>query len=86
MMPEISRFLGIIIRMYYRDHDPAHFHAEYGEFEITVEIESGVVDGKFPRRALRAVLEWYEMHKDELSENWQLSRSRDPLKPIKPLE
>ncbi len=63
-MPEISRFLGIVIRMYYRDHEPAHFHAEYGEHEITVEIASGLVEGKFPRRALGAVLEWYEIHKD----------------------
>ena len=56
-MPEICRFLGIIIRMYYRDHAPPHFHAEYGEFEITVEIDTGIVSGQFPRRALKAVLE-----------------------------
>jgi len=49
-MPEISRFLGIVIYMYYRDHTPAHFHAGYGEYEVTVEIESGVVTGKFPPR------------------------------------
>ena len=48
-MPEISRFLGIIIRMYYRDHAPPHFHAEYGEYEITVEIATGIVTGHFPR-------------------------------------
>jgi hypothetical protein len=42
-MPEISRFLGIVIAMYYDDHVPPHFHAKYGEFEITVEIESGAV-------------------------------------------
>lgn len=56
-MPEISRFLGVVIRMYYRDHAPPHFHATYGEYEITVEIESGVSEGRFPRRALGAVLE-----------------------------
>lgn len=50
-MPEISRFLGIVIYMYYKDHAPAHFYAEYGDYTITVEIESGVVQGKFPRRA-----------------------------------
>ena len=49
-MPEISRFLGIVIRMYFRDHAPPHFHAEYGEYEITVEIGTGVVAGKFPRQ------------------------------------
>ena len=85
-MPEISRFLGIVIRMYYRDHLPAHFHAEYGEHEITVEIEAGLVEGKFPRRALGAVLEWYEIHKDELLENWRLVQSQQPLNSIDPLE
>ncbi len=52
IMPEISRFLGIVIAMFYRDHEPAHFRAKYGEYEITVEIGTGVVDGQFPRRAL----------------------------------
>jgi hypothetical protein len=56
-MPEISRFLGIVIAMFYRDHAPAHFHAMYGDYEITVTIETGVVTGRFPRRALRHVLE-----------------------------
>ena len=85
-MPEISRFLGIVIRMYYRDHAPPHFHAEYGEHEITVEIETGVVEGRFPRRALAAVLEWYELHRDELAENWKLARDEKPLDRIAPLE
>jgi hypothetical protein len=56
-MPELCRFLGIVIYMYYKDHAPPHFHAEYAEFEITVEIESGVVTGEFPRRALNLVME-----------------------------
>jgi len=51
-MPEISRFLSIVIAMYYNDHVPPHFHARYGTFEITVRIADGVVEGKFPRRAL----------------------------------
>ena len=66
-MPEISRFLGIVIAMFYRDHAPAHFHAMYGDYEITVTIETGIVTGRFPRRALRHVLEWYELHKDDLA-------------------
>ena len=85
-MPEISRFLGIIIRMYYRDHAPPHFHAEYGDYEITVQIESGVVEGRFPKRALRAVMEWYERHQEELLENWKLAKEQEPLKRIAPLE
>ena len=85
-MPEISRFLGIIIRMHYREHAPPHFHAEYGEYEITIEINTGVVNGKFPRRALSAVLEWYNLHQAELHEDWELAQQHQPLNNIEPLE
>jgi hypothetical protein len=85
-VPEISRFLGIVIRMYYREHPPAHFHAEYGEYEITVEIDSGIVTGQFPKHALRAVLEWYELRRAELSEDWERARQELPLVRIEPLE
>lgn len=85
-MPEISRFLGIVIYMYYREHYPAHFHAEYGDYTITLEIESGVVAGKFPGRALAAVLDWYMLHKDELIQNWKLLINKKPLNKIEPLE
>ncbi len=85
-MPEISRFLGILIAMYYRDHSPPHFHAKYGEYEITVDIGSGNVNGKFPRRALKLVLEWYKLHQAELESNWQRARAREPLLPVEPLE
>ena len=85
-MPEISRFLGIVIAMYYDDHVPPHFHAKYGEFEVTVDIGSGAIHGHFPRRALKHVLEWYELHQDELREDWELARERRPLRRIPPLE
>ena len=85
-MPEVSRFLGIVISIYYNEHNPPHFHAEYGEFQITVEIESGIVNGKFPRRALNAVLEWFVLHKEELMQDWELSLKGKPLNKIKPLE
>ncbi len=85
-MPEISRFLGIVIRMYYRDHAPPHFHAEYGDHEITVEINTGIIEGRFPRRALTSVLEWYSLHQEELAENWELAREEQPLRKIPPLE
>jgi len=85
-VPELSRFLGIVIYMYYRDHAPPHFHAEYAEFEIIVEIQSGVVMGQFPRRALNLVLEWYSIHREELVEDWYLAQSKQPLKTIDPLE
>ena len=85
-MPIISRFLGIIIAMYWDDHTPPHFHAKYGDYEVAVNILSGVVEGKFPRRALRHVLEWYELHKEELNDNWERCRNRAMLKQIEPLE
>ena len=85
-MPEISRFLGIVIRMYYRDHAPPHFHATYGDYDITVDIETGVTEGRFPRRALAAVLDWFEQHQNELRENWGRARREEPLEKIEPLE
>ena len=85
-MPEISRFLGIVIAMYYRDHAPPHFHARYGDYEITVRIADGLVEGEFPRRALNLVLEWYNLHRAELAEDWNLARESKPLRRIDPLE
>ena len=72
--------------MYYRDHSPPHFHALSSGYSIVVEIQSGTVEGRFPPRALRHVLEWTELHRDELMEDWDLARSRKPLKAIAPLE
>jgi hypothetical protein len=72
--------------MFYREHEPAHFQAIYGDYQITVEIESGMIKGQFPWRALRHVLEWYELHRDELREDWRLARDRRPLRKIAPLE
>lgn len=85
-MPEISRFLGIVIGMFYNEHGVAHFHAVYGEHEVCIEVETGTVHGQFPTRALRLVLEWAALHKEQLLEDWQLARRGEPLKPIAPLE
>ena len=65
-MPELCRFFGIIIRMYYNDHDPPHFHAVYGEDEVLIEIDTlALVRGELPRRALALVIEWAVLHRDE---------------------
>ncbi len=84
-MPEISRFLGIAISMFYDEHNPPHFHAEYGEFQISVEIESKITKGDFPPRARKAVLDWLDLHKEELLEDWMLAAKGVSLKKIKPL-
>ena len=85
-MPVISRFLGIAIYMYWNDHLPPHYHAKYGEYEIIIEIDTGVVSGSFPKRALRHVLEWHDLHQSELKANWEHCRQQEELKPISPLE
>ena len=85
-MPELSRFLGIVIGIFPREHLPTHFHAVYGEYQIIVEIKSGIVHGDFPKRALRHVLEWLDLHEQELMENWNLIQAGKPGKKMAPLE
>jgi hypothetical protein len=84
-MPTLSRFFGIVIFMNYNDHNPPHFHARYGEQEVTIEIESGLVRGEMSRRALEMVFAWTELHRDALRRNWERARARLPLEPIAPL-
>ena len=86
-MPRLSQFYGIVVAMYHNDHAPPHFHARYGEDEVTVSIESlQVLEGSLPRRALALVLEWSSLHRDELARAWDAARSGRPLDPIQPLD
>jgi len=86
-MPEISCFFGIIIRMYFNDHVPPHFHADYGEHSIEITIETlEVLKGKMPNRVLGLVLEWASLHRDELRSDWERARNGETLEPIQPLE
>jgi len=85
-MPEISRFFGIIITMYWNDHNPPHFHAQYGDHEILISLDGVILDGKIPRRALSMVLEWLALHRQELLENWVRCKERKSLLTIEPLE
>ena len=86
-MPELSRFYGIIIRMFYGDHPPPHFHAVYQGEEVQVSIESlEVIKGRMRRRALVLVLEWAALHREELRRAWDVSsRNQEPDK-IEPLD
>jgi hypothetical protein len=84
-MPEISRFYGIVIAMLADDHAPPHFDASYGEYNVSVSIRDGVVTGRFPKRALRLLLEWSELHADELLANWDLQRAGIAPRSIEPL-
>ena len=86
-MPEICRFFGIVIAMYYNDHAPPHFHARYGSQRAIVAIESlTVLAGRLQPRTLGLVTEWAAMHQHELMEDWTLAREQATLKPIAPLE
>lgn len=85
-MPTISVFYGIKITMNYNDHDPPHFHAEYQEWEVIMDIRTGSIEGKMPRRALNLLWMWLDEHRDELLANWERARNRVPLLPVAPLE
>lgn len=86
-MPELSRFFGIIVSMYYNDHAPPHFHARYGGELASLRIDNGeILDGDLAARALQLVNEWRALHQAELLEDWTRARARQPLKKIEPLE
>jgi Domain of unknown function (DUF4160) len=86
-MPEISRFFGIIILMYYRDHPPPHFHVRYGEQRAIISIGSlTLLEGRLSPRALGLVIEWASLHQEELMEDWERARKQESLIPIVPLE
>lgn len=85
-MPEISLFRGIRVTMYYNDHNPPHFHAEYGGHKCLVDIMSGcVLNGSLPARQLKLILAWNELHRDELMQNWELAKENRELNQITPL-
>ena len=86
-MPEVSRFFGIVIRMYYNDHAPPHFHAEYGDYEVLVALETlAILRGSLPRRALALILEWASLHRNELMTDWERARNGVALEAIAPLD
>lgn len=86
-MPELSRFFGIVIRMFFSDHEPAHFHAIYGEYEALIEVETlAIFRGNLPRRAMALVLEWAALHRAELREDWMRARRGETLQAIAPLD
>jgi hypothetical protein len=85
-MPEISRFLGIVIVMYYKEHHPPHFHAKYGGQTGVFSIaDLQLTEGHLPKRVIALVLEWAFEHRQELMENWELARAGKPLRDIAPL-
>ena len=85
-MPEISRFYGIVIKMYFGDHDPPHFHAEYGEARAVIAIHTlAIMGGHLPPRALGLVAEWAALHQEELRHAWRKAKNLEPAGKIDPL-
>ena len=85
-MPELSRFYGIVIKLYFDDHPPSHFHAQYGGKEAVVSIETlGVIEGKLPPRAMGLVTEWALLHQDELRDRWARASALEAVEKIDPL-
>jgi hypothetical protein len=86
MMPEVSRFLGIVIRMFALEHNPPHFHAIYNDFEAQFSIDPlELLTGKLPARIHGIVIEWASLHQNELMQNWNKLQDELPIKKIKPL-
>ena len=85
-MPEISRFYGIVIKMFHNDHPPPHFHAEYAGQQMLVGVNTlAMIAGKLPSRATGLVMEWAAEHQDELRRVWEQARNQEPLDRIDPL-
>lgn len=85
-MPEISRFYGIVIKMFFDDHNPPHFHAQYSGHEVRIDINTlAVIAGRLPARALGLVTEWASLHQEELLQLWQKAKDLQPLHKIEPL-
>ncbi len=87
-MPEICRFFGIVITMYADDHNPPHFHARHGDFKAMINIDTGdIIEGMIPRKSLRLIQAWVEIHRFDLLENWREGQSENPnFSSIEPLK
>ena len=86
-MPEVSRFFGIIIRMFYHKHSPPHLHAEYARNKVVLDFQGNILRGNIgSRTALRIVRDWIDLHTAELMENWELAKSGEEIRKIAPLD
>ena len=85
-MPTVSRFFGIVIAMFFDDHEPPHFHARHADGRARIRIDTlEFMDSTLARRQERLVLAWAELHQAELAENWRRARARGTLTSIEPL-
>lgn len=86
-MPLICEFMGIKIYMYWAEHLPPHFHAEYGDFKALISIQEAVViKGSLRSRQLKLVLAWCELHREELMDNWSSAVQHGEIHRVEPLK
>jgi len=86
-MPVVSMFFGIVIRMYYDDHNPPHLHAEYQGEKAVIDFRGNILKGNISSKTiLRLIREWIDLHSAELSEDWELAKSGREVNRIAPLE
>ncbi len=85
-MPEICRFYGIILSLYWRDHNPPHVHFSYGDFECNISVIDRVVDGKAPAKVIIKVNQWIDLHEDEILSMWEKARRGEKIGKIEPLK
>lgn len=85
-MPVLSFFYGIKITMYYDDHNPPHFHAEYSDYKALISIHDGaIIEGIIPIKQMKQIETWLTIHQEELMQNWELAREQEQLIKIEPL-
>ena len=85
-MPILSKFNGIIIRMYWRDHNPPHIHVEYKDYKASITLDGEISAGELPRRELRLMRAWIELRRVEIEKNWALAQNKQELNKIAPLK
>lgn len=86
IMPEICKFFGIIISLYWRDHNPPHIHFTYGEYECSISVLDRVVDGKAPSKVIAKVNEWMDLYEAEILSLWEKAQKGEKLNRIEPLK
>ena len=86
-MPELSRFFGIVIRMFFEEHNPPHIHAEHQGNKAVFDLSGNITRGNMKSRtAIKLVREWIDLHVPELREDWELAQAGREIKKINPLD
>lgn len=85
-MPILSMFYGVIISMFYKDHNPPHIHIQYAEYKAIVDFNGDILEGELPVKQRKLIEAWIVLHQDELYANWQLAKDKQGLFKIDPLK